>query len=103
MRGPVDISKSFTLCVDGRPTLTFSAQNFREARELCKETWLRKDLCSLRSNGRPLCEAKSKLTVRVASQEEGAEHEKGIDTAGPSDDLVLIYLVELDGIGDGST
>ena len=103
MRGPVDISKAFTLCVDGRPTLTFSAQNFREARELCKEAWLRKDLCSLRSDGRPLCEAKSKLTVRVASQEEGAEHEKGTATTGPSDDLVLIYLVELDGIGDSST
>jgi hypothetical protein len=39
----------------------------------------------------------------VASQKEGAEHEKGIDTTGPSDDLVLIYLLELDGIGDGST
>jgi hypothetical protein len=89
--------------VDGRPTLTFSAQSFKEARELCRETWLRKDLCTLRSNGKPLCEAKSKITVRVASQEEGAEHEKGAATTGPSDDLVLIYLVELDGIGDSST
>jgi hypothetical protein len=50
-----------------------------------------------------LCEAKSKLTVRVASQEEGAEHKNGIDITGPSDDLMLIYLVALDGIGDGST
>jgi hypothetical protein len=60
-------------------------------------------LCSLTSNGKPLCEAKSKLTVRVASQEEGVEHEKGIDTTRPSDDLVLIYLVEHDDIGDGLT
>jgi hypothetical protein len=95
------ISKAFTLCVDGRPTLTFSAQRFGEARELCKETWLREDLCSLRSNGKPLCDAQSKLTVRVASQEEGGEYEKGIDPTRPSSDLMLIYLVEIDGIGDG--
>ena len=87
--------------MDGRPTLTFSAQNFREARELCKEAWLRKDLCSLRSDGRPLCEAKSKLTVRIASEEESAEYEKGIDLTRPSSDLMLVYLVEIDGIGDG--
>jgi len=42
-----------------------------------------------------------KLTVRVASQEEGAEYEKGIDPTRPSSDLMLIYLVEIDGIGDG--
>ena len=60
------ISKAFTLCVDGRPTLTFSAQRFGEARELCKETWLREDLRSLRSNGKPLCDAQSSL--RCASR-----------------------------------
>jgi len=36
--------------------------------------------------------------VRVASQEEGAEYEKGIDPTRPSSDLMLIYLVEIDGI-----
>jgi len=94
------ISKTFTLCVDGRPTLTFSAHRFGEARELCKETWLREDLCSLRANGKPLCDAKSKLTVRVASQEECTEYEKGIDATRPSSDLMLVYLVEIDGIGE---
>ena len=95
------ISKIFTLCVDGRPTLTFLAHRFGEARELCKEIWLREDLCSLISNGKPLCDAKSKLTVRAASQEESAEYEKGIDATRPSSDLMLVYLVEIDDIGDG--
>jgi hypothetical protein len=30
---PISKSFTFTLCVDGRPTLTFSAQAFKEARE----------------------------------------------------------------------
>ena len=39
---------------------------------------------------------KRSRSLRCASRlkRKGVEHEKGIDTTGPSDDLVLIYLVE---------
>jgi hypothetical protein len=48
----------FALDVDGKPTTAFEANNLREARELCKEKWLRDDLRALRSNGvAPNCRA----------------------------------------------
>ena len=34
----------FTIEIGGTPTLTFEAQNLREAHELCHEQWL-KDVC----------------------------------------------------------
>ena len=57
-----------------------------EARELCKERWLRADLSSQKSNGIPLCDA-----------EEATLFDQAAGASTPSDDLVLAYLVELDG------
>ena len=49
------VSLIFALEVDGAPVLTFEAGSAREARELCKEEWLRGDLTELMSNGSRLC------------------------------------------------
>jgi hypothetical protein len=89
-------SRVFTLEVDGRPILAFEAKGLKLAREICKESWLRDDLTSLRSNGIPLAAVRSKLSVRPAIAEEITIFEQ----AGPepSDDMVLAYLVELDGV-----
>jgi hypothetical protein len=87
----------FALDVDGRPTLVFEARNQMEARELCREAWLRCDLTSQKSDGVPLCGPKSKLSVRLAEAEEARLFgEAAKAAANPSDDLVLAYLVELD-------
>jgi hypothetical protein len=89
----------FTLEVGGKPTLAFEASGFREAQELRKESWLRTDLVSLQSNGTPLWDGEAALSVRLATAEEAiafgqaAAEEKGSD----EDDMVLVYLVELDG------
>jgi hypothetical protein len=91
------VRRVFALDVDGRPTLAFEARNQLEARELCKEAWLRDDLTSQKSNGVPLCGAKSKLSVRLAEAEEAVLFGQAAKAAAnPSDDLVLAYLVELD-------
>jgi hypothetical protein len=87
--------------IDGKPTLTFEAKNIREASELCKEDWLRADLNVLTSNGIPLCTAVAKLTVRRATETESQVYREA-DTdrkAQAPDDLLLAYLVELDGPG----
>jgi hypothetical protein len=91
------VERVFALEVDGKPTLAFEAKNTREARQLCKEPWLRADLSSQKSNGIPLCDSNSTLSVRPASVEEAAVFSQAAASARPSDDLMLAYLVELDG------
>jgi hypothetical protein len=89
----------FAIDIDGRPTLAFEAKNVREASELCKEGWLRTDLSVLTSNGIPLCTAAAKLTVRRATVSETQVYRDADREAQAADDLLLAYLVELDGSG----
>jgi hypothetical protein len=86
----------YAIDVNGRPTIAFEAKSFREARELCKEEWLRGDLGALTSNSFPLCSVDAKLTVRRATEERRI-YEEAEQSVQASDDLVLAYLVELDG------
>jgi hypothetical protein len=93
------LSRVFTLEVDGRPTLSFEASSARQAMEIRKEHWLREELCSRKSNGIPLCKAKSKLSVRPADLDEAIMFNQAASVATPSDEVLLAYLVELDGLG----
>lgn len=78
------------------PVLTFQAITHREAAGLPREQWLRNDLQEARSNDAPLWDGKAKLSVRRASPEEVARFlETRTATVDGSDDLVLVYLVEL--------
>jgi hypothetical protein len=90
------VSRLFAVEVDGKATLAFEARNFREAKELCKESWLRGDLSSLKNDGIPLCNDKSKISVRLANAEEAIIFGQAVSAAEPTDDLLLAYLVELD-------
>jgi hypothetical protein len=96
-----DFSRTFTLCVDGKATLSFSASTMREAQELCKEAWLRSDLCALKCQQQALCMPGSKLTVRPALPEEERIYQQSADPV--SEDLSLVYLVEIDGAKDRSS
>jgi hypothetical protein len=87
----------FALQIGGVPVLTFQAVTHREAAGLPREQWLRNDLQEARSNGAPLWDGKAKLSVRQGSPEEVARFlETKTATVDGSDDLVLVYLVELD-------
>jgi hypothetical protein len=48
----------FTIEIGGTPTLTFEAQNLREAQELCHEQWLKDELAEAKSDGAPLWDGK---------------------------------------------
>jgi hypothetical protein len=87
----------FVLEIDGKPTLAFEAQNLHEARELCREEWLRADLGSLSSNGTPLCCGGAELEARLAQPAEIAAFNHAMQHAESSDELTLAFLVELDG------
>jgi hypothetical protein len=88
-------SRVFTLEVDHRPIVVFEADRVKEARQLCRESWLLDDLAHLKSGGIPLGTARSKLLVRLATAAEIAVFEQA--DPEPSGDMVLAYLVELDG------
>jgi hypothetical protein len=92
-------SRVFTLEVDGRPILAFEASGIKEARQLCQESWLHNDLSILLSGGIRLRTVKSNLSVRLASPDEATVFALVANRVKPSDDMVLAYLVELDGTG----
>jgi len=81
----------FVLEVAGVPTIAFQAVSIMEARGLPREEWLRNDLREARSKGVPLWNGTAKITVRSA----GADETKAAALNG-SDDLALVYLVDLD-------
>jgi hypothetical protein len=87
----------FTIEIGDTPTLAFEAQNLREAHELCHEQWLKGDLAEARSNGVPLWDGKATLRARMASPNESAMFAEAKKSGEPSDGLMLVYLVELDG------
>jgi hypothetical protein len=87
----------FTIEIGGTPTLTFEAQNLREARELCREEWLKDDLAEAKSDGAPLWDRKVELRARIALPDERALFAEAKNNDQPSDGLLLVYLVELDG------
>jgi hypothetical protein len=93
-------SRVFTLEVDSRPTLAFEASGTREAQQLCRESWLLNDLSILTSGGVRLLTAKSKLAVRPASPDEATVFALVANRMNPSEDMVLAYLVDLDGQED---
>jgi hypothetical protein len=67
----------FTIEIAGTPTLTFEAQNLREAHELCHEEWLKEDLAQAKSEGAPLWDGKAKLRARIALPDESALFVRG--------------------------
>ena len=87
----------FTIEIGDTPTLAFEAHNLREAHELCHEQWLKGDLAEAKSNGVPLWDGKATLRVRTASPNESAMFAEAKNSGEPSDGLMLVYLVELDG------
>jgi hypothetical protein len=62
------LSTIFTIEIGDRPTLTFEAQNLREAHELCREQWLKDDLAEAKSGGVPLWDGKATPRYERASR-----------------------------------
>ena len=90
------LSRNFTIEIGDAPTLTFEAQNLREAQELCHEQWLKDDLVEAKFGGAPGWDGKTKLRARIALPDESAVFAEAKNNAQASDELMLVYLVELD-------
>ena len=94
---PNVLSRIFTIEIGDTPTLSFEAQNLREAQQLCHEQWLKDDLAEAKSDGAPLWDGKAKLRARMALPDEIALFTEANDNGQPSDGLMLVYLIDLDG------
>jgi len=88
------LSRIFTIEIGDTPTLMFEAQNMREAQELCREQWLNDDLAEAKSAGAPLWDGAAELRARMARPDESTEAK---NNGQPSDGLMLVYLVKVDG------
>ena len=87
----------FVLEIAGASIIAFPAVSIMEARGLPREEWLQNDLREARSNGVPLWNGSAKITVRQADPQESSRfRETKAATVDGSDDLVLVYLVDLD-------
>jgi hypothetical protein len=53
-------------------------------------------LSALNSNGEPIC-GTGKLQARTTIKEEIAKYQQGSKEAEDSDDLLFVYLIDLDG------
>jgi hypothetical protein len=89
----------FTIEVDGKPTLAFGAKRYSEAEAICRDEQLRTKLGSLGSGDFPLSGENSILDVRLANRDEAALYKQAAAGSQSTDDLLLVYLVELDSEG----
>jgi len=88
----------FTIEVDGKPVLAFGAKRYSEAQAICTDEQLRTKLSSLKSGAVPLCGDNTILRVRLAHPKEAARYRQA--TSQSIEDLILVYLVKLDGPAD---
>jgi hypothetical protein len=57
---------TFTIEVDGRPTVAFEAKGFSEAEAICSDEGLRTNLSLLKCEDVPICSPNAILDVRLA-------------------------------------
>ena len=84
----------FTLEVDSKPVLTFEARLYLEAEAIIADERLRTTLYAAKSGGAPLCGDYSILRLRLAHPDEARRFKEA--ASPPTDDLTLVYLVDLD-------
>jgi len=88
---------TFTIEIDGKPTLAFEAKRYSEAEAICGDEELRAKLRLLKSGDVPVCGDNAILDVRLAHPDEAALYRQAAAASQSTDDLMLVYLVELDG------
>ncbi len=92
----------FTVEVGGRPVATTDADE-AQARAIFESDEFKQDLAAMTSQGTPLWDGRSPLTIRPASQEEMAEfqfadldYDEDLDDEDEEDSLSVAFLVPVD-------
>jgi hypothetical protein len=84
----------FTIEINGRPILALQAKRYRDAERLCEHGRLRTTLSTIMSDGAP--DENATMKVRLATAEEAALCRQATQSAEPSRDTNVVYLVDLD-------
>ena len=82
----------FTIEINGTPTVTLQAKRHKDVESLCEQDRLRTNLSTLTSNGNPLCDPSATLNPA-----ETVLYRQATQSTEPSDDINVVYLVDLDG------
>ena len=85
----------YTILIEDKAMVALQARG-SEARELCKEEWFREELARLKSNGEPLYRPGLRIRARPAIEEEWVRYDKACSAAEDTEDILFVYLVELD-------
>jgi hypothetical protein len=85
----------YTILADDKPVAALEA-NRTEARELCKERWFLEELSGLKVNGEPIYKPETRLRARPATEDEWAIYDQECKTAEDSDEVLFVYLIDLD-------
>ena len=93
----------FTIEVDGKATLAFEAKRYSDAEAICGDEGLRTKLSLLKACDVPICGDNALLDVRLARPDEAAVFKQAVGASQSTGDLMLVYLVEVDGQDDQQT
>ncbi len=85
----------YTILADDKPVAALEATG-QEARELLKEQWFKDELAALKVDGEPLYKQGTRLRARPATEEEWQIYDKECKTAEDADDVLFVYLIDLD-------
>ena len=85
----------YAILADDKPIAAIEASG-PEARELLKEQWFLQELSALKVDGEPIYKAGTRLRARPATEEEWAIYDQECKAAEDADEIVFVYLVDLD-------
>jgi hypothetical protein len=85
----------YTILADDKPVAAIEA-SAPEARELLKERWFLQELSALKVDGEPIYKPGIRLRVRAATEDEWAIYEQESNAAEDADEILFVYLVDLD-------
>jgi hypothetical protein len=92
---PKPQSLIYTILADDKPVAALESSG-PEARELLKERWFLQELTALKVDGEPIYQPATRLRVRPATEEEWAIYDQESKTAEPGEEILFVYLVDLD-------
>ena len=85
----------YTVLADEKPVAALEATR-DEASELLKEEWFLQELATLKVDAEPIYKRSTRLRVRPATEDEWAIYDQECKTAEDADEILFVYLVDLD-------
>jgi hypothetical protein len=92
---PKPQSLIYTILADDKPVAALESSGL-EARELLKERWFLQELTALKVDGEPIYKPGTRLRARPATEEEWAVYDQETKTAEPGEEILFVYLLDLD-------